>query len=396
MSDIIFEPTNELRRCFGLMPIRKSWVRTEIKQKTYDPCRTFVYLNGKRIERVIQVSDEPGFATYREFSLDRSVSEDGKYLIQSNGKPRRLTVYELERASPVGMALDFRAPYVYVCNATANADYYSSVHEGFELNDLDLFKRWVNAWCEDSGDRDIREIKRFSKLMPGAHEYREGDFFRFRLDRHTYGYGRIVLDVRNILDSGKPCWHFFKSEHLYAAVYCVMTDNKHLRPEDLAGKMMLPPRFMVNTRFVSGEYEIIGNLPITEDVDFPVHYEEFWDTSEYRHTVYQRGRDFRTVEYEDPVEECFGNRHARDSVSVTVPMLKRCICDSSIAPYWETWNRGELSTDLRNPELADTLDRILKHVGAVYDEKTARMRLENPAPNRTAKKIKINYKRNVY
>lgn len=398
MSDIIFELTNEQRRYFCLPPIRKSWKRMEVKQKTYDPCRTFIYLNGSVIRRVIQVSDESGFATYREFSVDLSVSEDGKYLISgaSGTKKRRLTVYELEQTPPVGMALDFKAPYVYICNADADMDYYSSAHEGYELNSLESFKSWVSSWCEESTEEDLKDIRRFSRRKSTVHEYKEGDIFRFKLGRRAYGYGRIVLDARNIISSGKPYWNFLEEKHLYASVYHAVSEGKDISARDLDGKMTMPPHLMTNGKFLNGEYEIIGNLPATDESDLPIHYGEIWDKKEFRHTLYQRGHEFITVEYDDPVEEGYANRYAGDSVHVTLPILKRCILDNSNGAFWQMWNGGAAGADLRHPALSDTRIRVLKHVGVIYDEKIAEARRKNPRPNLKSKIVRVKYKRKIY
>ena len=72
----MFELTNEQRKCFALPPVLDTWKKIEVKPSPYDLYDTYVYLDGQKIMKVIQIYEEAGRPKYYEYSVDQMISED--------------------------------------------------------------------------------------------------------------------------------------------------------------------------------------------------------------------------------------------------------------------------------------------------------------------------------
>jgi SpoIID/LytB domain protein len=141
----MFELTNEQRKCFALPPVLDTWKKIEVKPSPYDLYDTYVYLDGQKIMKVIQIYEEAGHPKYYEYSVDQMISEDGKKLLPktAKGKPQNFISSHLERKPHVGMALYFERGFVCVTNNTAEQSYYRSAYEDIQIKTLDDFRKWL-------------------------------------------------------------------------------------------------------------------------------------------------------------------------------------------------------------------------------------------------------------
>ena len=361
----MFELTNEQRKCFALPPVQDSWKRIEVKKGPYDTCNTYAYLDGQQIMKVVQVYDVPGQEIYREYSVNQSISTDGTKLLPKTpkGKPQNFIASYLENKTPVGMAINFNRDYASIINNDSEQCYYRSSYCGEKIESLGDFKSWVEDWCKNTGEKELKEIIEFSKRKRTHQKYKEGDFFRFKINRSLYGYGRILLNFDKMRRDGIKFWEIFMGKPLCVAVYHVATTNQNLKPNDLIGKKMLPSHMIMDNIFYYGECEIIGNLPIEEnEMNYPIHYGRSISLREPNTINYQCGKTFVSRKFKKELGD-FRNGGIGWDLTVKLPILLECIKDDSNNPYWKMISPYSANVDLRNPKFKDLLKQIKHQMG---------------------------------
>ncbi|MBQ8146007.1 MAG: immunity 26/phosphotriesterase HocA family protein [Clostridia bacterium] len=358
----MYELTNEQRKCFALPAVKEEWKRIEVKKGPYDTYDTYAYLDGQQIMKVIQVYDVPGQEIYREYSVNQSISVDGTKLLPktSKGKMQNFIASYLENKTPVGMAISFNRDYVAVVNNDSEQCYYRSAYSNEKIESLNDFKVWVEEWCKNTGEKELADINDFSKRKRVHQKYREGDFFRFKINRSLYGYGRILLNFDQMRKDGTKFWEIFMGKPLCVAVYHMATPNPNVSPEELLSKKMLPSQMIMDNIFYYGECDIIGNLPIEEnEKDYPIHYGKSISLREPNTINYQCGKTFVSRKFKKELGE-FRNGGIGWDLNVKLPILNECINSNSNEPYWEMISPYEANQDLRNPKFRDLLKQI-KH-----------------------------------
>lgn len=362
----MFELTNRQRKCFGLPAVTDLWERIEVSQRPYDAFSTFAYLDGNRVKKVVLVCEsDSDSAQYREIQVDVLLSDDRKTILPKTekGKPKPLSSSNLLKCSAVGMSLNYAAGNVIVANETSRQSYYESYYDDLNLNGFSSFEKWVEDWCADTGDEELRDIGKFSAAERVHQKYREGDFFRFRINRILYGYGRILIDFGKMRKAKVPFWDIFMGKPLCVAVYHIATERDDVTPEELVGLRTLPSQMIMDNKFFYGEYAIIGNMPVPQDYrDYPIH---------YGHTIsvletgvrYQCGKTFISLYDEQELYGQYRNGGIGWNLNVKLPILQKCINAHSNQPYWELSSPYRTDQDLRNPKLYERLQEIRRQVG---------------------------------
>ena len=365
----MFELTNDQRAYFAIPPVEDSWEKVEVTPSPYDRYYTYAYLDGRQVRKMIQVYDEQpeqGMDLYREFTMDELLSEDKAMILPktSKGKLQKFTAANLDKRTKKGMSIIFGRGCINLSNYTSEKSYYYSSIEGIQIKTLQEFSEWVRKWCEESTAEDIADVTAFS-LEPRKHQkYHEGDFFRFRIGRRLFGYGRILLDYSKLRKQKIPFWDIFMGPPLCVAVYRIVTKNPNLTPADLEGIKMLPSQMIMDNVFYYGECPIIGNAPISpNENNYPIH---FGNTiSAWEHGVrYQCGRTYIAIDdTDDPYKGFYRNGGIGWTFDVNLPILNACIAKNSNDPYWEMRPKAATRQDLRNPENAEVLNAVQAIVG---------------------------------
>ena len=370
MDALLFELNNHQRACLGLVPVEDSWVRIKLKPSLEIQVDTYAYVEGTRIHKMIRVSD----ISYQEYSMNETLSEDGEYILPktAKGKPVKLSSATLGKKTPVGMFFSWQHDYLTIYNATSQQSYYrSSVDEPtLTLKTMPEFLAWLDKWCAETTDEDRVDVAAFADRKRVHQKFREGDFFRFRIDRRHWGYGRILLDYDAMRKQKIEFWDVFFGKPLVIAVYRTMTDTPLDDIEKLAGIPMLPSQFIMDNVFYYGEAEIIGNRPLMpEEEDFPINYGKSKAIRE--NVLYlQCGRLYRKIEDgkvlvspEDKGLLDFSFCGIGWNIHVRLPVLEACICENSNRPYWEQLCWGINQYDLRNPKLKAERETVFKQFG---------------------------------
>lgn len=369
----MFELTNEQRKCFAIPPVLSTWKKVEVKASPHDHHITYAYLDGQSIVKVIQVSDTPGGEMYKEYSVDQKLSEDGTKILPKTdkGKSQGFTSATVAKKPPVGMALVFDRGYVAVVNHTADQCFYRSFYTAEKTETLQNFSKWVDRWCSDTGEKELEEINEFSKRTKVHQKFKEGDFFRYRINRSLYGYGRILVDYAQMRKEGVAFWDVFMGKPLCVAVYHIATQDKTITPEQLLPLKMLPSQMIMDNIFYYGECEIIGHMPIAPDEDnYTIHYGRSINARKPNYLYYQSGKTHVTVKDEKELDlhrgdvlGGFSHKGIGWDLEVTLPILLECIKKKSNAPYWSMIPASRANQDLRNPKFKEELRQIKKQMG---------------------------------
>ena len=232
------------------------------------------------------------------------------------------------------------------------------------------FITWLDKWCAETTEEDVADVAAFA-ARPRIHQkYCEGDFFRFRLDRRHWAYGRILLNFDALRKQKIEFWDVFFGKPLVIAVYRTMTEEPLDDVERLAGLPMLPSQFIMDNIFFYGEAEIIGNKPLTpEEEDFPINYGMSKNPRE-KILYLQCGRLYRKMEGgkelvfpEEKGVLDFSFCGIGWNIDAPIPILEACIYADSNRPFWEHPRLAMNQYDLRNPKLKAEREAVFKQFG---------------------------------
>lgn len=364
MGTPLFEFTNHHRACLGLTPVESHWELIKLTPSPYDMDDAYAYIEGTRIHKMLRVSED----SYQEYALHEVLSKDGKFILPKTekGKPVKLTAANLEKRTPVGMAFSWLRDHIALYNATSQQNYYDSFTEGpdLSLKTLPEFRAWLEKWCAETTAEDLSDVAAFASRPRVHQKYREGDFFRYRIDRRHWAYGRILLNFDALRKQKIEFWDVFFGKPLVVAVYRIMTHEPLDDIEQLSGLPMLPSQFIMDNRFYYGEAEIIGNKPVTpEEEDFPINYGKSKAIRE--NILYlQCGRLYRKLPLGKPLFHWdFSHGGIGCGMDIRVSVLEACIREDSNRPYWEQPHLYSVREDLRNPKLKAEREAIFAQFG---------------------------------
>ena len=352
--------TNDQRKCFALVPIEDHWECIEAKKGPYDKFITYLYFDGDTIVKCILDGD----SQYCEYELSEKVSPDRKYLLPktAKGKPVLLSSSTILKRNGIGMCLKYYDEYIDLYNENTQCSYFSNIYLNDGICDVDSFSRWVEQWCNETTPSDIEDIAAFSKQKRKHVRFKEGDVFRFRIGRRLYGYGRILLDYSLMRKNKEPFWDILMSKPLVCSAYHIATERNDFSVNELIAVNSLPSTIIADNSLFYGEFEIIGNIPIAENEDYPVMYGDSISAGE-KAVCYQCGKTFMKIEGGTELYSDFINNGVSFDLNLKLDILLKCIEEKSNAPYWENYYVYRTDRDLRNPKYIDKLNRIKKQFG---------------------------------
>ena len=356
----MFELTNEQRKCFALEPVDEKWERIVAKPSPYDKHVTYLYLDGNTIVKWVMTGED----YYREREMSDEVSDDRKYLLPktAKGKPVLLSSSNVEKRKGKGICLNYYKEHIVLYNENIDCDYFNCAYEDVNVCDTASFVRWVENWCAETTEADYEDIARFARQEKRHVKFREGDVFRYKIGRRLYGYGRILLDYEIMRKRKEPFWDVLMMKPLVCSAYHIVTDRADVGVDELKSLRSLPSSFVADNCFYYGEYEIIGNLPIAENEDYPIMYGGTISRIENNVVYYQCGKVYRRLENANALYNEFGNNGVSFLLNVRLDILLECIEKQSNEPYWTKMGKRDLC-DLRNPAHYDKLCEVKKQFG---------------------------------
>ena len=365
----MYQLTNEERISMGIKPVEDTWELVKLIPSPYDHYESYAYLDGDHVYKLIQVYDD----WYQEMTLNETLSEDRVFLLPKTekGKPQKFTAANLAKRPPLGMVISYINGNITLYNETTQQCYYTNAHTEYCSKSIGEFAEWAKKWQAATDERRLAEIQSFANRARVHVKYKEGDFFRFRIDRDLWGYGRLLLNYDKMRKEKQPFWNIFFGKPLVVAVYHIITEDPHVSIDELSKLKMLPSAVIMDNVFFYGEYEVIGNRPLRpEEENYPIHYGES-RSALTRGVIYlQHGRAFRMLPDEKLVcEQGFAFAATSWRVhQVTVDILRACIKENSNAPYWRMIPRGFERGDLRSPRFAKEREAVFAQMGLSEDE----------------------------
>jgi len=356
-----FELNNSQRACFGLCPVEPNWTRFYVKTSHYDNFTAIVYAENNTIKKMIRVSEK----MYVEDEIDEAISPDHTILYPKTekGKPVKLSAAVLLKRKSHGMCLSWYDKHVMLYSADNERNYYTNDYDGTVISGFSDFKKWVDAWCSDTTEEDLADLRVFAAAPRKHISYRAGDVFRFSVGRRLYGYGRILVDYPKMRKNKTPFWDIFMGTALECAVFPILTPRRDVTAEELRELPPLPSCIMADNRIWFGEYEIVGNLPISENEEYAIHYGKSISGPEQTlfRINFQYGPVFISRFGELPIPE--GNDFSFNRVSfdlnVNKTILEEAINAGNNMPYWELAPAYVTQRDLRNPSFADQRKAVM-------------------------------------
>ncbi len=162
----------------------------------------------------------------------------------------------------------------------------------------DELQVFLRQWILDTDEVEFQRIQEFATAKRKHCKFKEGDFFRFKIDRTHYGYGRILLDIAKLKKSGVKFWDILMGKPLVISVYHIVTENPEVDTQELSQLKSCPSQFIMDNRFYYGEYEIVGNAPLPENVDYPIMYGRSISGTDRNKIMFQRGRFYHEIPLE--------------------------------------------------------------------------------------------------
>ncbi len=360
----MYELTNEQRACFGLKPVEPHWVPMILKPSPYYPHTTVAYRDGLILRKIVSSGEE----RYIETELSEQLSEDLRYLLPKTGKgkPVLLTAASAEKRGGTGMCLRWlHRPYnLDLWHQESQHVWYESDYEDFFIHTVSDFAAWVDKWCADTTREDLEAVAALTQSKRVHVKYREGDVFRFKINRRLYGYGRILLDYRLMKKRKEPIITEFLSGSMVCAVYHIVTERDDVTVEELQKLPCLPSTHMADNRIYYGDYAIIGNIPLREREDWPIMYDHRYRENE---ALLQYGRQLWSRPDAPEVVKGFCMAYITCTLGFYLSTLQACIEAGNNAPYW-TAQPIYGRQDLRNPRNRAELELVCAQMGVKPEE----------------------------
>jgi hypothetical protein len=188
-----YELSNKQRECFGLEPIDDNWDRVIFKGDRFRP-ESILYFDKDTIKRHI-ISTEK---TYFEKQYDEQTKDRIILLPKTDkGKEKKLSASVLEQRQPTGVYLSINCGDLTIGNYSTQTTFYSSSWDNEEKSDKTI-PELITDFIDLSPENHLDKIRKFKESKRKNVKFTSGDYFCFKLDRISFGFGRILLDVNKI------------------------------------------------------------------------------------------------------------------------------------------------------------------------------------------------------
>ncbi|WP_314989287.1 Imm26 family immunity protein [uncultured Campylobacter sp.] len=267
----MFELNNEQRAYFGLDAVQQSWERVEFAGDKFRPA-SVLYFEGDVIKKHVVSTDE----LYAEYGYDEATK--GREILlpkTAKGKETKLTPANFEKRTPLGVYLYADKYSLRIASFASQTTFYDSVWESGHGREMD-FRSEIERFIADLDSDHARKIEEFKKTGRKNIKFKSGDFFRFKLDRNRYGFGRVILDGHKLRKSGLlPEGHEmlgFMGKPVFVELFAYASQGEASVGE-LMSRPRLPMDVMFDNAFFYGEFEIFAHEKIdSSQLDFPMSF----------------------------------------------------------------------------------------------------------------------------
>ena len=269
-----FQLTNEQREYLGLEPIEKQWEKVILKGDKNHP-DSLIYFDKNVLKRYIVSTEEQ----YSESHFNESTNERNTLLPKtSKGKEKKLTPSVLEQRQPIGVYFHTNNyGDLIIGNYSTQTMFYSNSWENSRFNRSRSISQIVQDFIKQSPNSHLEEIREFKNAKRKNIKFKSGDYFCFKLNRNTYGFGRVLLDIYKIrkkkLISHEHGFNFIMATPVLVQYFAYKSDKKQIDISLLDNCAKLPSDIMMDNLLLYGEFEIIGHRELKEEeFEFPISY----------------------------------------------------------------------------------------------------------------------------
>ena len=373
--------TNDHRKCMGITPVDdKCDILIFKEDKTGEEYHLF--FDGDDIKKVVLFTDNEYELRYRESDVNYKTAENRTVVLPktNRGKVKKLNISAIHSMNGIGTYFS----YSYSKNnnkasiSIGNYDIQRTFFCDRNVNNCDSFEKLL-AWCDgfvkDSTDEDVFDAQQFSKQKRQHIKYKEGDYFRVKIGRHKYTYGRILADIYSRIKQGVPYWNVFMGRTLIVEAFHILTDRKDMSVSELQNLPTFPSIFMMDNAIYYGDYEIIGNGELPSKPKYPIMYGRSISYIDKNKIIFQCGDIHEELPYSEDAlvvpytmndnsihwEKSFINNGSSWSIKTNREVIERCIKEKSNSYYWKYY-RFAAHNDLRSPQNAEKLQEVLRQV----------------------------------
>jgi hypothetical protein len=270
----MFELSNKQRQFFGLESIKPSWKKVLFKGDKYRPDSLLFYEKDIIKKHIISTEHE-----YKEKQYEQCTREKIFLLPKTTkGKESKLTPSTFEKCSPINCYCSVNKDGdIIIGNYNNQRTFYESDFDNLNKINKSSIQTIISNYINTCPSGYIEELNKFKKEKRRNIKYKIGDFFRFKINRSYYGFGRILLDINKLRKNS-----FINENHglnlimgppLLIKIYTFLSENKNVDIEFLRNLPALPSDYIMDNKLFYGDYEIIGNMDLADiDMDFPISY----------------------------------------------------------------------------------------------------------------------------
>ena len=231
-----------------------------------------LYFEGDVIKKHVVSTDE----LYAEYGYDEATK--GREILlpkTAKGKETKLTPANFEKRTPLGVYLYANKYSLRIASFASQTTFYDSVWESGHGREMD-FRSEIERFIAESDSGHARKIEEFKKAGRKNIKFKSGDFFRFKLDRNRYGFGRVILDGHKLRKSGLlPEGHAmlgFMGKPVFIELFAHASHGEASVGE-LMSRPRLPMDVMFDNAFFYGEFEIFAHEKVNVlQLDFPMSF----------------------------------------------------------------------------------------------------------------------------
>lgn len=370
------ELTNEQRRHFGLELVDPSWDRVEIPavsgRNTIHPemnksnRKIILYFDGDILRKEIVEHENGGF---RENAYNLKTMDNRTKIapITAKGKPKILNGVNIQRCNPYGVYMDLNAKpsepaSVVIGNYDTQKTYYGTGRSGVKL----AAEEFLDKWISETTERDFKDLEKFATEKRKHCKFKEGDFFRFKYDRRNYGYGRVLMDVYKWAKEGNPFWDVLMERPVCICIYHIVTEDPDVSLDELTKLKSCPSEYIMDNLLYYGDFEVVGNAPLPEEVDYPIMYGRSISGRDPDKIICCIGKSFyREIPLkgnDNPGRE-FINNGVGFEPDLDMALVEECIKEGSNDPVWQMRSNRGYEADIRAPRHKVALIKMKKQMG---------------------------------
>lgn len=260
----MYELDNAQRGYFGLEPVGDDWARLVFPATAYRP-ESIVYFDGDIIKKHILSTDKE----YKELQYHEPTRERVMLLPKTaKGKEQKLSASTLESRTAIGVYLNVQHyGMLQLGHMDAQTTFYNSLWEYAPVEHMPISEQ-VERFIKDSPANHLEQIAAFKAQKRQRCKFKKGDYFRFKLDRTRFGFGRVLSNIGKLRESATAgaAHGLFRLMGMPALVqlFVFASPNKQVDLAVLKQQPVLPASMMMDNALLYGEYEVFAHEPIAD------------------------------------------------------------------------------------------------------------------------------------